>query len=279
MDLINVKRIIENQGNFTLIWGPAGVGKTSTILQTAEDPIIYLTAEKRKIGTTLAAINRPDLRMKVGIYEGFNDLIGTVFDLKRFVGSKTVFVDSFTHLMAAQLAYEILDENYNDKTDAEKDAIVKELTMMVKMSKEGFGALADNMLRLMNGLQNLTMAGYDVIATARSEERPKYNKTVGYGPALAGQKFGNIMPGYFDFIAMLEPPVHDDDEPIPAFNAPAADLWRYYAPLASFDRTDSYLAKWTGPYPPNGIRKRRFHVKKLLAEANGDFKKLNQKES
>lgn len=254
-----------------LIWGPAGSGKTATTLQTAPDPIQMITAEKRKIQTTIAAINRPDLKLKVGIYENFGDCIDTVFDVKRFEGSKTIFLDSFTHLMVAQLAYEILDENYNAKTDEERDAIVKELTMAVKLSKEGYGALADNMLRLMNGLQNLTMAGYDVIATARSEERTRYNKTISYGPVFSGQKFSYAVPGYFDFIAMLQSPEHGEDDIPPPYNAPMADLWKWYAPLASFDANEQYLSKWSGPMPPKGIVRRRFHVKKIFQEANGIF--------
>jgi len=276
MQLLSYKTIEESQGNFMLVYGPPKVGKTCTILQTCEQPVVYLTAEKRKVKTTFKAINRPDLKLKIGIYESFSDIIDTVFDLKRFEGAKTIVLDSLTHLMAAQLAYEILDQDYASKTDAERDAIIKELTMSTKLSKESFGAIADNMLRLMNGLQNLTMAGYDVVCTARAEERPKYNRTVGYGPALAGQKFGNIMPGYFDFIAMLESPDHIDADgneiPPPPYDSSMEVLWKYHAPLASFDRSDSYLAGWTGPYPPKGIVKRRFHVRKTFEEANGLFK-------
>jgi hypothetical protein len=275
MKLQNYKNLVESQGNFMLAWGPSGCGKTSTVLQSAQDPIVLLTAEKRKIQTTIAAINRPDIKLKVGVYENFADCIDTVFDLKRFDGAKTIFLDSLTHLMAAQLSYEILDQDYNSKTEDERNAIIKELTMSVKMSKESYGALADNMLRLMNGLQNLTMAGYDVICTARSEERTRYNKQVAYGPALSGQKFTFAMPGYFDFIACLQSQEHIDKDgneiPPPAYNAPMAELWGYHAPLASFDSTESYLAKYTGPIPPKGIIKRKFHVKRVFEEANGKF--------
>ena len=277
MRLASYQSIAESQGNFMLVYGPPKVGKTCTILQTCEDPVIYLTAEKRKIKTTFKAINRPDLKLKVGIYENFSDCRETVFDLRRFKGAKTVVLDSLTHLMAAQLAYEILDQDYAAKTEEEKNRIIKELTMSVKLSRESFGSIADNMLRLMNGLQNLTMAGYDVICTARTEERPKYNKSVMYGPALAGQKFGNIMPGYFDFIAMLEPQEHEGDDIPPPWDADIKKLWNYHAPLASFDSNDTYLAGWTGPYPPKGIVKRKFHVRKIFEEANGIFKPVENK--
>jgi hypothetical protein len=236
MKLVNYKNLSENQGNLMLAWGPTGSGKTSTILQTASDPIVLLTAEKRKIQTTIAAINRPDIKLKVGVYEDFSDCIDTV-----------------------------------SKTEDERDKIIKELTMSVKMSKESYGALADNMLRLMNGLQSLTMAGFDVICTARSEERTRFNKTIAYGPSLSGQKFTFAMPGYFDFLCMLQSQDHDEDDKPPAYDAPMAELWSYHAPLASFDSTESYLAKWTGPIPPKGIIKRKFHVARVFKEANGVF--------
>ncbi len=271
MQLVNYRNIEEQQGNLLLFYSPPGAGKTSTILQTCNDPVDYLTAEMRKISTTVKAINRPDLRMRVGIYEGFEDCIETVYDVKRFEGARTVFVDSFTHLMAAHLAFEILDENYNSKTDAEKDEIIKELTTRVKFTKEGYGSLSDNMLRLMNGLQKLTMSGIDVIVTARAAERPKYNKEIAYGPALSGQKFGYMMPGYFDFIGMLEAQEHGDDDPPPPYNADIKTLWSYHAPLASYNKTEAYLAKWTGPYPPSGVIKRKLSVRRLLEEGNGRF--------
>lgn len=272
MKLVNYKNLSESQGNLMLAWGPSGCGKTSTILQSAQDPIVLITAEKRKIQTTIAAINRPDLRLKVGIYNGFMDCIDTIFDVQRFEGAKTIFLDSLTHLMAAQLSYEILGENYDSKSDEEKDRIIKELTAVVKMTPESYGALADNMLRLMNGLQNLTMAGYDVVCSARSEERTRYNKTVAYGPALSGQKFTFAMPGYFDFICMLQSPEHNDEETAPSHDASMIDLWKWYAPLASFDSNDAYLAKYTGPVGSKGIVKRKFNVRKVFEEANGVFK-------
>jgi hypothetical protein len=270
VQLQNYKTIIESelQGNLMLAWGPPGVGKSATILQTAEDPIVYITAEKRKIGTTVAAINRQDMKMKVGVYETFDDCIETFNNYDLFSGCKTTVLDSLTHLMVSQLSYEILQENFDSHSEKEKQEIIKQLTVQVKMSKEGFGALADNMVRLMNALQNLTMRGIDVICTARSEERPKYNRELGIGPALAGQKFGNVMPGYFDFIAYLEAPEHAD-EPIPAPDSPMEVLWKYHAPLASFDNNDGYLAKWTGVYPAKGIVRRKFNVRRVFAEANG----------
>jgi len=271
MKLVQWEKLEETQGNLVLIWGPAGCGKTSTAIQTSPMPIDYITAEKRKVKTTVVSINRPDLKMRVGVYEGFNDCIEKMNNVESFKGSKTIIFDSFTHVMASQLAFEILDQDYESKPEKEREGIIKELTMQVKMSKESYGALADNMLRLMNALQNLCMNGFDVVCTARSEERPKYDKTLSYGPALMGQKFGNILPGYCDFIAMLQSPEHEKDELPPPYDAPMVDLWRYHAQIAFYDKSESYLAKWTGPYPPKGVVGRRLHIGQLLKEANGIY--------
>lgn len=271
MQLVNYKNIAESQGNLSLFYATSGAGKTSTILQTCEDPLVYLTAEGRKIKTTIAAINRPELRMKVGVYEGFEDLIDTCMDTRKFDGAKTIFLDSLTHLMLVHLSLEILQENFSAKSEKEKEEIFKALTQQVKMSQEAYGALSGQMNRLMRALQKLTMSGYDVICTARQTERPKWNRSLSAAPALMGQEFSKSMDGFFDFIGYCQPvDINPDDKPLPA-NATTAETWKRYAPYVSFNASDDYLAKWTGLIPPKGIIRRKLHVKNLLNEANGIF--------
>lgn len=275
MQLINYKNIEENQGNLMLVYSMAGGHKTCTTLQTAEDPIIYLTAEGRKIKTSLVAINRPDLKMKVGIYEGFNDLIDTLYDHKRFEGGKTIILDSLTHLMLVHLAQEILQENYESKSENDREEILKALTFQVKMSPEAYGTLSGQMNRLMRGLQALTMVGYDIVCTARLADRPKWNRALTAAPALMGQEFAKSMDGFFDFIGYIEPwevPELPEGKKPPTIGASTADTWKYFAPLISWNPNDDYMAKWTGVMPPKGIISRKFHVKRVFEEANGTFR-------
>jgi len=275
LKFINHKNLEESQGNLMLAYAIAGGHKTCTIIQTAQDPIILLTAEGRKIKTSIVAINRPDLKMKVGVYEGFDDLIETIYTPSRFEGAKTVFLDSITHLMMVHLAQEILSENWASKTDKEKEEIEKQLTMQVKLSEESYGTLAQQMLRLMRGLQILTMAGYDVVCSARLADRPKWNRALSAAPALMGKEFSKSMDGFFDFIGYIEPweaPVLAEGEVPPTIGASTADTWKYYAPLVSWNPNEEYLAKWTGVMPPKGIVRRKFHVKKTFQEANGIFR-------
>lgn len=276
MQLIKYQNIIENQGNLMLVYSMAGGHKTCTTIQTAEDPITYLTAEGRKIKTSLVAINRPDLKMKIGIYQGFDDLIDTIYDHKRFDGTKTIILDSLTHLMLVHLSQEILQENFESKSEKEREEMLKALTQQVKMSVEAYGTLSGQMNRLMRGLQGLTMAGYDVVCTARLADRPKWNRSLSAAPALMGQEFSKSMDGFFDAIGYIEPweaPELPEGKSIPTIGSPIAETWSYYAPLISFNPNEEYMAKWTGVMPPKGIIKRKFHVKKLFEEANGNFGK------
>jgi len=272
MKLVNHKKLSSTQGNLILCYSLAGVGKTVTVLQTCADPVAYLTAEGRKISTSMAAIARPDLRMHVGVYQGFNDFIDTCSKPTNFGSAKTIFVDSITHLMVVHLSQEILSEHFDSKSKAEQKEITKTLAAQVKMSKEGYGVLAGQMIRMMRALQGLTMSGYDVVCSARSDDRPKWNRELANGPALMGKEFSKSMDGFFDFIAYLEPDEKDLDtrgKP-PGPGSDKKTMWKYHAPLASYNPNDNYLAKYTGVIPPQGIIRRKFHVQRLLKEANGE---------
>lgn len=272
MKFQNYKNLETTQGNFLLVYSKAGVGKTVTTLQTCDDPVVLLTAEGRKISTSIKVIARPDLKMKVGVYDGFNDLIETCTNIEKFEGAKTIFLDSMTHLMVVHLAQEILRENFESKSKKEQDKISKALTIQVKMSPEAYGALSGQMTRLMGALQGLTMAGFDVICSAREDDRPKWNRKLSNGPALMGKEFSKGMDGFFDFICMLEPDDRSAEEKgdPPGKGVPTSQMWKYYAPFASYNPNDDYLAKYTGIITPKGIIHRKFNVRKLFAEANGE---------
>jgi len=265
MKLVPYKDIKEVQGNCHLYYGKSGVGKTATILQTAEDPIAYLTAEGRRIQTTLAAINRPDLKLRVAVYEGWQDMLEFLADVENFRGAKTIVIDSMTHLMGIHLADEILEESYQGMDAAKKT--VKELAQRAKMSEEGYGTLSRQMLRLMKLTGNLCDAGYDVIYTARDEDRPKYNRELQCGPALMGKDFSKQMKGYFDFIGLVESRFKDKEGNI--YYEYSSGMEVCYPPVVSCDDDGSYLSKWTGCKPPGGVIRKPFNIIKMLEIANG----------
>lgn len=254
MKLQLYKDLKETQGNLSLWYGASGVGKTGTLLQTCEDPIAYLSAEDRSIETTLAAINRPNIRLKMARYEDFNDFLEFLSEPANFKGVKSVIVDSLTHLMNIHIQDELLAESY--ETLDKKKSIEKELILRSKMSLESYGAMAVMMKRVMSLLQNLTQHGIDVHCTARVDSAPKWDRSLAAAPALAGKEFARDFVGFFDFIGLLTDNVETNGKV-------------RYPPLVSCQTDGSYLAKWTGVMVEGGVILKPFNVQKMLEVARG----------
>ena len=244
------------RGAFMLFYGKSGVGKTTTILQTAPDPIVDICAERGDIKNTITVANRPDLKLAMAYYEDWNDLLDTVYDLENFkrLKAKSVLLDSLTHLMNIHLADEILEENY-DAMDKKK--IEKDLTMRVKLSQEGYGTMSKQMGRLMKGFEQLTIAGINVICTAREDQMPKWNRDLTCAPALAGREFGRDMKGFFDFIGLVESRFDENGQIV-------------YPPVVSCDDDGSWLSKWTGVKPLGGVIRKPFNITRMLQFATGE---------
>jgi hypothetical protein len=254
----------QKRGNFSLFYGKSGAGKTATALQTAEDPIFHILAERGQEDLTIKAISRPDLKLMVGYYEGWDDLLATVYNYQIFIDNKikTCLFDGLTHVMNIHLADEIMEEDYNAR-DTSKDK-GKDLTYRTKMSLEGFGTLSKQMGRLMKGFEALTKQGIDVICTARDQENPKWNRDLACAPALSGKEFPRDFKGFFDFIGLVESRFDENGEVV-------------YPPVVSCDDDGSYLSKWTGVKPPGGVIRKIFNVQMMMKIAHGDVK-FNGKE-
>jgi hypothetical protein len=125
-----------------MMYGPTGVGKTTSILQTAPDPIMYIQTEPRSLKPSLDATGRPDLDIDVAVYEDWAGLIAFVANPKNFERYATVIVDSYSHLMSVGLSSEIEDQAFDARTEKEK--AVKPLASQTKLSQEGYGALSSN---------------------------------------------------------------------------------------------------------------------------------------
>jgi hypothetical protein len=245
--------VATKRGNFILIYGKSKVGKTATCLATAEDPILWILMERGQVELTLKAINRPDLRLKVAYYEGWDDLLDFIYDLSNFNQIKTTFFDGLTHTMNIHLSDELMAESFEAR-DINK--IEKELASRAKMTPENYGVLSKQMVRLMKGFEQLTVNGIDVICTARDSETPKWDRSLSCAPALAGKEFPRDIKGFFDFIGLIQSRYDEDGKVI-------------YPPLASFDDDGSYLSGWTGIKPKSGVIGIKFNVKKILDVAHG----------
>lgn len=254
MKLYSPSELTESSGDMVLLYGESGVGKSVTAIQTAPDPIVYLMCEGRDCLKMLSASKRPDVKIKFGMYETFDDLMEMVSDVGNFEGANTIVVDSLTHIMSICLSDEILDESYEAMSAKEKLG-GKELTMRVKMSQEGYGTLSGQMLRLTAALTRLSQSGKEVICIARVEQSPKWNRSLSAAPALKGKEYSKYFTGFFDFIGLLEPNIKDGQV--------------VYPPLVSFQNDGSYVSKWTGLMPEGGVYQKVLDIEKILDIAKG----------
>ena len=226
------KEEISTAGRIIMLYGNTGVGKTTSILQTAQDPIFYVQTEPRSLKPSLDAANRPDLKMNIAIYEDWQGLMRFFSKISNFEKYATVVVDSYSHLMTIGLSSEIENQSYEARSAKERE--VKPLVNQVKMSIEGYGSLSSHMFRLTAALGRLSQAGKVVVVTALLTENPRWNRELAAAPALKGKEFPANMPGFFDLIGLVECRVQDDGKIV-------------YPPLVRFQsHDDSFVAKFTG---------------------------------
>lgn len=226
------KEEISRDGKMILIYGGTGVGKTTSIIQSSPDPMILVQTEARSLGPSIEAANRPDLKIKVAVYENWMDLIEFLSNPKNFEEFKTVVVDSYSHLMSVGLSQEIEDQAYEARSQEEKK--VKSLVSQTKLSQEGFGALSSLMIRVTAALGRLSRSGKIVIVTCLLSESPKWDRDLAAAPALKGREFPVNMPGFFDLIGMVETRTDGDGKIV-------------YPPRVRFQSPDdSFVAKFTG---------------------------------
>ena len=226
------KEEVSQEGRFIMLYGPTGVGKTTSILQTVPEPIMYIQTEARSLKPSLDAANRPSLDICVAVYEDWTGLMEFVASPKNFERHKSIILDSYSHLMNVGLSSEIENEAFEARSASDKS--VKPLVGQVKLSQEGYGGLASQMFRLTSLLGKLSRMGKIVIVTALLTENPKWNRELAAAPALKGREFPTNMPGFFDLIGLVESRTDGDGKII-------------YPPMVRFQSPDdSFVAKWTG---------------------------------
>ncbi len=226
------KKEISQEGRFISIYGPPGVGKTTSLIQSSPQPIMYIQTEIRSLKPSIDAANRPDLDLDVAVYEDWASLMEFVASSKNFERHKTIIVDSYSHLMAVGLSGEIEDQAWEARDPREKE--LKPLVSQTKLSQEGYGGLASQMFRLTAALGKLSRMGKIVIVTALLAENPKWNRELAAAPALKGREFPVNMPGFFDLIGLVEQRTDADGNII-------------YPPRVRFQSPDdSFVAKFTG---------------------------------
>lgn len=255
-------RTQKTTGDLMLLYGETGVGKSVTTLQTCELPLLYLLTEPRDPKKFIIAAQREELWVEGNAdfvyYDKFMEAIEYLCtaDFSRY---RTIVLDSMTHLMI-RLLQEITKDAYQARVDDPKkraDAIAKALTNQVKSSEEDYGALSAQMSRFTDALANLSQNFRTVVALARLQENPKYDRTVMAGPALEGRKYAKDMDGWFDFIGIVTTRKDEDGKVI-------------YPPCVTFEKSGSHKAKWTGITPQGGVTNKVLDIQRILAVAHGE---------
>lgn len=232
------KNEVKSSGKAVLIYSEPGEGKTTSILQTAPDPVAFIQAEPRSLAPALKAANRQDLDMEVMISESFEDLKQFLAHKDNFARFRTIVIDSYSHLMNISLSREIEDEAFDTRTEDEKKR--KPLVNQAKLSMEGYGGLASQMFRVTQLLCEYTLEGKNVIITARLIENPKWDRALQAAPALKGREFSANMAGFFDLIGLVTKRIDEEGNIV-------------YPPYVQFQSPDdSFLAKFTGVGPKSG---------------------------
>jgi hypothetical protein len=230
MKLLTRDEILQ-PGNMWMLYGATEVGKTTSMLQTADCPIKYIQTEPRSLKPSIDAANRSDLDLDVVVPESFMDLLGYLSDLTNFEKYPTICFDSLSFTSNVDLSSEIEDEIFESLKDDQKKR--KPLINRTKLSLEGYGGLSSNLFRLTRALGKISQQGKLVIITCLLTSSPSWNRELVAAPALKGKEYPDSMPGFFDMIGLVESRVKDGKF--------------IYPPMVHFKSLDgSFLAKHTG---------------------------------
>ena len=208
MRIIPVEKI-ESAGKCMLLYGETGVGKTTSVLLSCKEPICFFKFEGKSIAKPYEIFKqqRPDAVVEFWGYEGFEDLIETVNDYKRFEKFKTIIVDNVTDLCNNKLLYEIVGQAHEARKTGDdkqkKFATTKSLTSEVKTSEEDYGTLAGHMVRLSDALNRLSQEGHDIIATALLKEDPKWNVDLFASANFAGKAYNKNSGSFWDYSGIV----------------------------------------------------------------------------
>ena len=258
MKIFTAETLEQTAGSMTTIYGDTGSGKTIAALATAPHPILMITGERRAPARMIDFVKgspnmqpkpRDDLRIIVATPAGFDDLMDYLCDDRQLYKEdgdrifKTVLLDGISHFMSITLANEIANQHFESLPV--KDQQKKKLTRQSKLTEEGYGTMADEMLRLINRLGALSQDGHHVIITALIESNPSYDRALVAAPLFAGRKFGKIFPGAMDLIGLVRPRVDGSNAVV-------------YPPTVNFVSDGTFMAKMTGDVPGGPVQQLNF---------------------
>jgi hypothetical protein len=242
----------EKRGKFVLIYSEAGVGKTTSGLQSLPKPLAYIRTEPRDPMDNIQAAGANFSDIDVIDCLNWMDLLDTLRKPALFEKYRSVMLDSLSYLMNVSLSTEIEMEAFDSREEKEKR--MKPLVSSAKMSQEGFGGLSSQMNRLMNLLGKLSADGKFVVITCLLQNNPKWDRELSAAPALKGREFPTNLPSYCDLIGLVE---HRYD----------AEGNKLYPPLVRFEG-EGFTCKFSGVMPAGKKAAGPLDFKKILKVAD-----------
>ena len=185
-----------------LIYGPTGVGKTVSTLKSLPRPLLYIECEPKGVERTGKG-NIDWEGIKIGRPDSYEDLRMFLADEEEKIieGYRSMFIDGLSFFMNIELLGAIQEETGKADVFESKD---RPLVNAGRTDKAGYGALAALMNRLCKLIGNIAAGGVVTVITALQKDDPTWNRELAAGPSLAGKKFADDMPGFFDLIGKVE---------------------------------------------------------------------------
>jgi len=238
MKLFKPKQL-QDSGIFMWLYGDSGVGKSTSVLQSSPQPMLYIMGERRNPKRFLHAAGLDESAdIDFTFYDTVGEFIEFLGNHKNLERYKSVVVDGVTHLMNVQLASEIAGEALDARMADKNKKVDRPLIEGSKLSLEGYGSLSNLMFRIMTLLGKLSdEAGKVVVLISLLQENPRWNRDLEAGPCLAGKDFGKNMPGFPDLIGVVRRQFVLDEK--------TGEKVTVYPPNVSFEG-DGFLCKWTG---------------------------------
>jgi len=231
-------------GDMALIYSPNEIGKTVSTLLSAPSSIFVLDVESRPLGRTIDVVKevRPDVEIDFGEWESFDDTMSFLNDYQKNLIDKkyrTLFVDSYTALMAMELIPELQRQAYEARKKENKASTLqtKDIISQFKVTEELYGGVGTGTIRITGLLKKIAATGIVVICSALEDRDPKTRILTGceLNPLFEGKQFMKAMPGNFNLIGRLRSRKDKDGKIV-------------YPPMIDFrdDAGGKFLAKYTG---------------------------------
>lgn len=235
----------DSEGMLITIYGPTGVGKSTSTYATLPGRTLVVLSEKRNPKRSLDAIEKyygKKPQIKFIIPEGWEDLMeflaGEV--TKDKLPYQNLVIDSFSHFLNVLMKWEAEQESANVgyiKSKVGDKIAPRPFVDQFRLDQTAYGSLASASVRLCNMLGELSLKGIIVVCTALRDENPNWSYSLNEAPAFLGKAFPINMPAFFDLIGRVRPRIKKDDD---------GKTEIVYPPIVDFESDGTFLAKWTG---------------------------------